>query len=215
MRGGCLPADFASFPNGAIALLNRGIFASRFNETSTCAYRNIIDNAVAAGAAGVLVYNPDDYLPMLGGTNSAPIPVFGISSSLANYLNECNLSGEAPVVRMVSKTEERTISTFNILAETQQGRADSKIVIGSHLDSVPQGPGINDNGSGSATILEAALQFGKLAAPVNKVQFAWWTAEGMVIISISPNTQCDVETHSHLIIIYLFRVWPSGIPPLC
>ena len=47
---------------------------------------------------------------------------------------------------------------------------------GAHLDSVGQGPGINDNGSGSAALLETAVQMAKVN-PRNKVRFAWWGAE--------------------------------------
>jgi Zn-dependent M28 family amino/carboxypeptidase len=51
-------------------------------------------------------------------------------------------------------------------------------VVGAHLDSVPEGPGINDNGSGTATILETALQISKLGIePTNRVRFAFWGAE--------------------------------------
>jgi Zn-dependent M28 family amino/carboxypeptidase len=54
-------------------------------------------------------------------------------------------------------------------------------MVGAHLDSVPAGPGINDNGSGSAAILEVALQMQKVK-PRNKVRFAWWGAEEAVLI---------------------------------
>ena len=47
---------------------------------------------------------------------------------------------------------------------------------GAHLDSVPEGPGINDDGSGSAAILETALMMAKLK-PQNTVRFAWWGDE--------------------------------------
>jgi Zn-dependent M28 family amino/carboxypeptidase len=49
-------------------------------------------------------------------------------------------------------------------------------MVGAHLDSVDEGPGIQDNGSGSAAILETALQMKKVR-PRNKVRFAWWGAE--------------------------------------
>ena len=49
-------------------------------------------------------------------------------------------------------------------------------MVGAHLDSVTAGPGINDNGSGSAAILETAIQMAKVK-PRNKVRFAWWSAE--------------------------------------
>jgi Zn-dependent M28 family amino/carboxypeptidase len=49
-------------------------------------------------------------------------------------------------------------------------------MVGAHLDSVQRGPGIQDNGSGSAAILEVALQLAKVK-PRNKLRFAWWGAE--------------------------------------
>ncbi len=49
-------------------------------------------------------------------------------------------------------------------------------MVGAHLDSVPAGPGINDNGSGSAVLLEVAEQMRRIN-PRNKVRFAWWGAE--------------------------------------
>ena len=52
---------------------------------------------------------------------------------------------------------------------------------GAHLDSVIAGAGVNDNGSGSAAILEVARQM-KKAKPVNKVRFAWWGAEELGLL---------------------------------
>ena len=56
------------------------------------------------------------------------------------------------------------------------GRPDNVVMAGGHLDSVPEGPGINDNGSGSAALLEVAVQMAKSKTP-NAVRFAWWGAE--------------------------------------
>ncbi len=57
------------------------------------------------------------------------------------------------------------------------GRNDNNVVMaGAHLDSVPEGPGINDNASGSGALLEAAEQLSKLK-PENTLRFAWWGGE--------------------------------------
>src|SRR5690606_28644690 len=50
------------------------------------------------------------------------------------------------------------------------------VMVGAHLDSVAEGPGINDNGTGSAAVLEIAKQMRKVK-PKNKVRFALWGAE--------------------------------------
>ena len=69
-----------------------------------------------------------------------------------------------------------TYPTSNVIAETRHGDPDNVIVVGAHLDSVGTGPGINDNGSGSATILEIAEQLRKVK-PRNKIRFIWFGAE--------------------------------------
>ncbi|GAA4285632.1 hypothetical protein GCM10022261_31630 [Brevibacterium daeguense] len=75
------------------------------------------------------------------------------------------------------KDSGRTIETFNILAETDAGRADHVVMIGGHLDGVPGAPAINDNGSGVAAVLEAAKALGGRTDLVNRVRFAFWGAE--------------------------------------
>ncbi|WP_030684497.1 M20/M25/M40 family metallo-hydrolase [Streptomyces sp. NRRL B-1347] len=66
----------------------------------------------------------------------------------------------------------------NLIAEWPKGNADNVYMFGAHLDGVAAGPGINDNGSGSAAILEAALALAQNdPAMKNRVRFAWWTDE--------------------------------------
>ena len=65
-----------------------------------------------------------------------------------------------------------------MIADSPRGNKDRTIVVGAHLDSVDEGPGINDNGSGSAGILEIAEQIAKLGdRPRNRLRFAFWGAE--------------------------------------
>jgi Zn-dependent M28 family amino/carboxypeptidase len=67
-------------------------------------------------------------------------------------------------------------STQNLIAELPGKTTDGVVMVGGHLDSVPEGPGINDNGSGSAAILELAQNMSK-TRPDHPVRFAWWGAE--------------------------------------
>ncbi|MCQ0013888.1 M20/M25/M40 family metallo-hydrolase [Actinomadura madurae] len=73
-------------------------------------------------------------------------------------------------------TEKREAS--NVVADTRRGKADNVVVLGAHNDSVTDGPGINDDGSGVATLLETAKQINKLGGKLrNRVRFAFWGAE--------------------------------------
>jgi Zn-dependent M28 family amino/carboxypeptidase len=67
--------------------------------------------------------------------------------------------------------------TRNVLAQTKTGFIQNVVMVGAHLDSVPAGSGINDNGSGVAAVLETALQMGSSPAVHNAVRFAFWGAE--------------------------------------
>jgi Zn-dependent M28 family amino/carboxypeptidase len=77
------------------------------------------------------------------------------------------------LVDAISETRE----TWNIIAETKQGDPNSVIMLGAHLDSVQQGPGINDDGSGTATLLEIMTAVRRYEGFTNKIRFGWWGAE--------------------------------------
>ncbi|MFI1678377.1 M28 family metallopeptidase [Streptomyces sp. NPDC020607] len=72
---------------------------------------------------------------------------------------------------------------YNLIADWPGGDANQVLMAGAHLDSVSSGAGINDNGSGSAGILETALAVSRAQLqPTKHLRFAWWGAEelGMV-----------------------------------
>ncbi|MER6051159.1 M20/M25/M40 family metallo-hydrolase (plasmid) [Streptomyces sp. BHT-5-2] len=72
---------------------------------------------------------------------------------------------------------------YNLIADWPGGAEDSTVMVGSHLDSVDAGPGINDDGSGSAGILEVALAVSREhLKPAKHLRFGWWGDEedGMV-----------------------------------
>jgi Zn-dependent M28 family amino/carboxypeptidase len=166
---GCEMADFTGFPMGNIALIQRG----------TCTFQLKAENAAAAGAVGVIIFNQGntpDREGLFGGTLSAAYSG-GIPVVTAPYARGVEWAGTPGLeMHMVANTLRQEVATSNVLAETPGGRADNVVMVGAHLDSVDAGPGINDNGSGSAAILEVALQMRKVK-PRNKVRFAWWGAE--------------------------------------
>ena len=66
--------------------------------------------------------------------------------------------------------------SFNLIATTRFGSPNDTILLGAHLDSVAEGPGINDNASGSAALLELAIVLARYKTN-SRVRFAWWTEE--------------------------------------
>ena len=168
---GCEASDFAGFPAGNIALLQRG----------TCTFELKAENAAAAGAVGIVIFNQGNTadparqgIPAvtLSATNTSGIPVLGTTYSLGATL--ANTPGLE--MRVFANTLREIKTTFNVLAETSSGDDNNVVMVGGHLDSVFDGPGINDNGSGSAAILEVAEAMRKVK-PTNTVRFAWWGAE--------------------------------------
>jgi len=88
-------------------------------------------------------------------------------------------------VNIYTNTLSTFVPTSNIIVDSKYGDGNNIVVVGSHLDSVPAGPGINDNGSGSALNLELALQLGPDDVQKtlrNKVRFAWWGAEELGLL---------------------------------
>lgn len=72
---------------------------------------------------------------------------------------------------------------FNLVADWPGDGPAAVLVVGAHLDSVDDGPGINDNGSGSATVLELALAVARTGyRPRLGLRFAWWGAEEVGLI---------------------------------
>ncbi|WP_217205752.1 M28 family metallopeptidase [Streptomyces sp. AC550_RSS872] len=72
---------------------------------------------------------------------------------------------------------------YNLIADWPGGDTNQVVMAGSHLDSVSSGPGINDNGSGSAAVLETALAVSRAGyQPTRHLRFAWWGAEELGIV---------------------------------
>ncbi|GIF76981.1 M20/M25/M40 family metallo-hydrolase [Asanoa siamensis] len=170
---GCEAADFipASPSQRQIALVQRG----------TCDYRTKVINAAAAGYDAVIIFNEgqpgrQDAIP---GTLSEPA---AIPATLVSYASGAELyaaaQGGTAVGRVATTTEIRPATTRNVFAETVGGNANEVVIAGAHLDSVAKGPGVNDNGSGVAALLEIAVQSAKLQTTTRqKMRFAFWGAE--------------------------------------
>ncbi|SOC55110.1 M28 family metallopeptidase [Ornithinimicrobium cerasi] len=189
---GCEPEDFAGLdftgPDD-IALMQRG----------TCSFGQKAANAQAAGAEAVVLFNQGDasagdrfgplnptLLPVFP---DAEIPVVGTTFAAGEALAQEGSTAQVKVDFFVAES-------FNVIGELA-GKTDGNVVMaGAHLDSVPAGPGINDNGSGSAALLEVAQQMSK-SKPQNTVRFAWWGAEELGLIGstewVEQRTQAELD----------------------
>ncbi len=171
---GCEPEDFAGFAAGSIALVQRG----------TCDFSVKAANAFDAGAVGVIIFNEgqegrtETLNPTLGDQFADPIPVVGTSFEIGDELAALLAQGPVTIHLATDTLIELDVPTSNLIAETPTGRDDRVVMAGAHLDSVADGPGIEDNGTGSAALLETALQIAELGIePRNTIRFAWWGAE--------------------------------------
>ena len=121
-----------------------------------------------------MIYNNavGDLAGTLGNTFDEDIPVVGITTALGLQL----AATPGLVLRIKTDALREPAVAENVLAKSKGGNANNVVMAGAHLDSVSAGPGINDNGSGSAAILEVAEQMAGVKTR-NKVRFALWGAE--------------------------------------
>ena len=168
---GCEASDFTGFPAGNIALIQRG----------SCTFEQKGNNAADAGASGILFFNQGNTdaedrnnIPAvtLGNGYRGGIPALNLTYALGAELSAI----EGLTMDMHANVKRDKAETYNVVAESRGGDPSNVVMAGAHLDSVAEGPGINDNGSGSSALLEVAEQMQKVKTP-NKVRFAWWGAE--------------------------------------
>ena len=173
-NAGCEPGDFtpASATEDQIALIQRG----------TCDFAVKAANAQAAGYDAVIIFNEgqEGRQELLTGTLGAPVtlPVIGLSFEDGAALQALVEAGTVDATVTSSTESDLDAVTKNIIATSRQGDADEQVVVGAHLDSVVEGPGINDNGSGTSQNLEIAEEMSELGIkPRRQVKFAFWGAE--------------------------------------
>ena len=171
---GCEAADFAGMPRGAIVLLQRG----------ACEFVTKWTNAQAAGAGAIVQINEgspetDRTDPLWFNLEGSGVTVPMVAAQIATVQQIAGGVAQG----LVGKTARLRVSfragptpTQNVIAETRQGNRNKVIVVGAHLDSVGTGAGINDNGSGSAALVEFAKAL-RNAKTKNKIRFIWFSAE--------------------------------------
>jgi Zn-dependent M28 family amino/carboxypeptidase len=191
---GCAAADFTSARHaGQIALIERG----------GCTFARKQAHAAAAGAVGALIRNnvPGALSGSLGGPDPDAIPTGGIGQEAGAELAAAVATGPVTVRLELEELAEQR-STTNVIAESRGGDPSRVVMAGAHLDSVPGGPGINDNGSGAAGVLETALRLAE-ADPSgrhpHRVRFALWSAEEFGLLGAEHYVRTlPREEHDHI-----------------
>jgi Zn-dependent M28 family amino/carboxypeptidase len=196
VTSGCEAADFAgldfSGPND-IALIQRG----------TCAFGLKAENAEAAGAEAVIIFNQGNGPSREGLITNGTLDPFevGIPVVAASFQQGVALAAAGSTATIsVRPSEART--DYNVIAELPGVNTNNVVMAGAHLDSVTEGPGIQDNGSGSAAILETALKMSKLK-PQNTLRFGWWGAEEEGLVGSTAYVDGLSEAERDRIAVYL------------
>ena len=160
-----------------IALIQRG----------TCFFGTKAFYAEQAGAEAVIIFNqgntPDREELFVGDATSVDPPIPGEPGPVTHNIPVVGASfADGVALAQPGSTAFVEVPPPETPHRIQRDRRDegknedNVVMAGAHLDSVIEGPGINDNGSGSAALLETALMMAKLK-PENTVRFAWWAAE--------------------------------------
>jgi Zn-dependent M28 family amino/carboxypeptidase len=140
----------------------------------------------------LIVANNEDSDEMggtLGEKTDVKIPVVSITKATGDRLR-----ADPADTTIKLNAGVRVERTRNVIAQTKTGSATDVVMAGAHLDSVAEGPGINDNGSGVAAVLETALQLGSSPEVNNAVRFGFWGAEELGLLGSNNYVQSlDVE----------------------
>lgn len=167
---GCNAGDFpaANQLKGKIVLLSRG----------NCTITLKSQLAGAAGASAVLVYNNVVGTILDGRVLDQPglVPTGALSNELGLKLLARVNKGEKINAKLSINTIVEERRTYNVIAQTKSGDPNNVLFVGGHSDSVPIGPGINDNGSGSIGLLEVLIKLKNFKLK-NAIRFGWWSAE--------------------------------------
>jgi Zn-dependent M28 family amino/carboxypeptidase len=166
---GCAAADYGSVDvKGALAVV----------DDAGCSVVDKQNVAAAKGAAGLLVVSePGPNGPVAGLFTpgyyqelKSPVAVIGKDV-------DAQLRRSSASVKLTLDVTAVLVKSRNVLAQTKTGDQHRVVVAGAHLDSPQRSPGLNDDGTGVAAVLETALQLGGSPQVTNAVRFAFWGAE--------------------------------------
>ncbi|KQY08230.1 peptidase M28 [Mycobacterium sp. Root135] len=166
---GCTAAAYGSVEvRGALAIV----------DDKGCSVVDKQNAAVGRGAVGVLVVSDPD-------ENGSPAGLFtpGYYQQLTSPVAVIDETADAALrrttadVRLTLNAKNAVVKSRSVVAQTKTGDPHNVVVAGAHLDSAMDSPGLNDNGSGVAAVLETAAQLGSSPTVTNAVRFVFWGAQ--------------------------------------
>jgi len=169
---GCHSTDFERLEKGSIVILRHG---------GECPIWIKITNARSMGAIGMAIHLAEGQQrgelpeimyqePLLDATFAeSNFPVIAITFEVALELANTTC-------RIFVNNSLVDLESYNVIAESRTGDPNHVVLVGAHLDGAKTGPGIDDNGTGAAALVEVALGMAKLH-PTRRLRFAWWGAE--------------------------------------
>lgn len=190
---GCRPSDFASFPRGRVALVKRG----------ECTLRSKVLRAQRAGASGAVILNEGTagrrgLIPGTLGSPGARIPAV-----FATHADGLALLRARPRVELAVRATSERRTTYNVLGDSRFGHG-KRVVLGGHLDSVPEGPGANDNASGASTALAIAEREASRPRPGGRpLRVGFWAAEEEGLIGSRRHVRRLSKSRREALLVYL------------
>ncbi|GMM38907.1 aminopeptidase Y [Saccharomycopsis crataegensis] len=176
---GCEDADYedlvAAYEKDSsvdyVALIERGV----------CSFGDKSRKAGKYNAQAAIVFDNEDTDDILHGTLGEPqggeVPSISIVRSLAkHYIDNFLSQGKTVDVSVAIDSYVKSVVTKNVIAETRFGDKNNIVMAGAHTDSVTAGPGINDDGTGTISLLVLAEQLTKYR-PTNAIRLGFWAAE--------------------------------------
>jgi Zn-dependent M28 family amino/carboxypeptidase len=191
---GCERSDFDRFPAGAIALVPPG----------PCFRRQTVENAEDAGAVAVVaVYSEwhegEARRPTLLSPEGIEIPVLSATEEVGDALQAAATDRDRVSVHV--DVEIRPTVIHSVVAEST-GDPARVVMLGAHLDSVLDGPGINDDGSGVAALLEIARA--AMGNPTGgRIRFGFWAAEEYGLLGSRAYVEGLPEAEREALVAYL------------
>jgi len=170
---GCSAADYGNRKMaGAIAIV----------DDTRCSIADKHDAAAAKGAVGLLVVS-DPRTP--GSPQGLFTPGYyerlKMPTAVVDPAANTALRRTSAPVRLVLDAKAAMVKSRNVVAQTKTGDTHNVVMAGAHLDAAAKSPGINDNGTGAAALLETAAALGSEPQATNAVRFGFWGSEEAVL----------------------------------